>query len=361
MYYLYSTYFCCRSMTNQRKGFQSKCKAVLFVGVTVALATFGPGLPTLSAYTDFLKQAVAIVSSPKDENVARLAVVSICTDGSPYANNTLRLNQVYCRLHGCDYIRVPCLGKGEVDRVHALLEFLKQANETSHSHSKYEYVMWMDCDAAFVNPFVSVERVLSHFDEEKQVGMMLSRHAEYRYGRVQGKWQQLCRKVNDVTGNCNINSGVFVVRCSQAGMAALEDLRALLGKHNQQVSFDQLVLDEGEKQRQGHNASVKALFADVMNRHVPPLGFYSTNQSGWTVREFQKLHVWSKLPTLVIHPYGQFHLRTEYFECVVKALLVGLDDKDGDKDGDGYIDHKTYSADNYTEVAIDRCAWVFGN
>jgi hypothetical protein len=84
--------------------------------------------------------------------------------------------------------------------------------------------------------------------------------------------------------------------------------------------------------------------------------YFNLEDPNWTVAYFQEHKFWSALPTLVIHPYGQERLKsTRYFECAVKALLDGLDDKDQDKDKDGYIDF-IYTTNNDTEAPIDICA-----
>jgi hypothetical protein len=71
----------------------------------------------------------------------------------------------------------------EIDRFHVALDIIlhQQANrnetrsDTSHSQY-YEYVIWMDGDATSVNTMLSIQhQILSHFDQEKQVGMLVSR------------------------------------------------------------------------------------------------------------------------------------------------------------------------------------------
>jgi galactosyl transferase GMA12/MNN10 family len=319
-----------------------------------------PLMHTLGPVANFATRTVKL-----DHTVVRLAVVSICcTADMHYANYTLRLNQAYCHLHQCDFIRFPCVGLGEIERVNAMLEILNKTSDSQHKYY-YEYVMWMDCDAAFVNPHASIQdQVLSHFDQDKQVGMLLSRHYDFPdLPQSIPDYNLPCNTSMHVPGECTINSGVFVVRHSQAGMAALQELRAILAIDNSQDGFDTLIADQYSRHMElGDNLTAKVLYGEVMNRHIPP-HYFDYHDPNFTVAHFREVKLWSDLPTLVVHQYGlDKELHTKYYECAIKTLLVGLDDKDEDKDGDGYIDYYN-NTNNYTEVAIDKCLagvyWIY--
>lgn len=254
----------------------------------------------------------------------RLAVVTSCLGVEKVAMYTNSLNREYCEKYGCTF--VVAKDKWNLNGVERIK--LRSLNMTASE--KFDFLWWLDCDAAFVDHELSPQHLLSHFSNDN-VGIVLSRHYDHETHKIRKQcaipqsapvlwpWgpkpgtKQYPRWIDD---GCGVNGGSFIIRNNHVGKQAYQLLMAHQEICDEQSSFNAFVT---ELVNTGHQHMAKFVYSSGLNRHLPPIGY--PEQDEMTEELFTGSGVWSSSPTLVVHPWGQTNdRRISFWECANRTF-----------------------------------------